>query len=58
VECRRENVTDERIGVGGKNSRSLHSAPPDFLPTLLALANVVRVSLRKGAIVDVASSVW
>jgi hypothetical protein len=63
VECRRENVTDERIGVGGKNSRSLHgalhgkpgqagqvhSATPDFLWTLMALADLIRLSLREGA---------
>jgi hypothetical protein len=26
VECRRENVTEEGLEVGGKNSRSVHSA--------------------------------
>src|SRR3984885_13631873 len=47
VRCRRENVADERIGVGGKNSRSVHSATPDFLWTLMPLADLMRLSLRE-----------
>ena len=38
------------------NRRSLHYAPPYFLSTLLALAILMRLSLQKGAYVDVASS--
>ena len=40
------------------NRRSLHYAPPDFLSNLLALAILMRLSLWKGAYVDVASSAW
>jgi hypothetical protein len=32
-----------------ENSRSLHYAPPDFLWTLVALANFMRLSLQKAA---------
>jgi hypothetical protein len=39
-----------------RNSRSLHYAPPDFLWNLVALANVMRLSLRKAAYVVVASA--
>jgi hypothetical protein len=38
--------------------RSLHYAPPDFLSNVLALAILMRLSLLKGAHVDVASSAW
>ncbi len=41
-----------------QNRRSLRFAPPNFLSTWLALAKVMRLSLRKGASVDVASSAW
>jgi hypothetical protein len=41
-----------------KNRRSLHYAPPDFLFNLIALAILMRLSLRKGAYVDAASSAW
>jgi len=34
------------------------SAPPDFLSSLWALASLVRLSLWKGAYVDVGSSEW
>jgi hypothetical protein len=34
------------------NSRSLPCAPPDFLLRLVALANFMRLSLRKAAHVD------
>jgi hypothetical protein len=37
-------TTDNRI-----NSRSLHSATPDSLSTLVALANFMRLSLLKAA---------
>ena len=33
----------------GKNRRSLHYAPPDFLLRVVALANFMRLSLRKAA---------
>ena len=36
-----------------RNRRSLHSAPPDFLLRVVALAEFVRLSLRKAAYVDV-----
>src|ERR1700719_3504475 len=39
-----------------RNRRSLHYAPPDFLWNLVALANFVRLSLRKAAYVVVASA--
>ncbi len=39
-----------------RNSRSLHYAPPDFLWNLMALANFMRLSLRKAAYVAVASA--
>jgi hypothetical protein len=46
VECRRENVTDERIGVGGKKLQVPPLRTPDFLWTLMALADLMRLSLR------------
>ena len=36
-----------------RNSRSLHYATPDFLSSLVALANFMRLSLRKAAYVAV-----
>jgi hypothetical protein len=38
-----------RWGLRGRNSRSLGYAPPDFLSNLLALANLMRLSLLKAA---------
>ncbi len=35
--------------MGERNRRSLHCAPPDFLSRLVALANFMRLSLRKAA---------
>jgi hypothetical protein len=40
------------------NSRSLHSAPPDFLWNVVALMHFMRPSLRKGAQVDLSSAAW
>jgi hypothetical protein len=34
---------------GKKNCRSLHYATPDFLSSLVALANFMRLSLKKAA---------
>jgi hypothetical protein len=40
--------SSENISTGGPlNCRSLHSAPPDFLLNLVALAKFVGLSLRK-----------
>ena len=44
--------------VGTENRRSLHYAAPDFLWNLVALANFMRLSLRKGADVVLASTAW
>jgi hypothetical protein len=41
---------------GPLNSRSLHSAPPDFLLSVVALMKRVRLSLRRAASVVVAGS--
>jgi hypothetical protein len=41
-----------------ENRRSLHSAPPDFLSRLVALANFMRPSLGKGAHADLFSEAW
>jgi hypothetical protein len=40
------------------DSRSLHYAPPDFLWNLVALANFLRPSLRKGAYAGLSSAAW
>jgi hypothetical protein len=41
-----------------ENRRSLHSATPDFLLVLVALANFMRLSLLKAAPVAVSSASW
>jgi hypothetical protein len=41
-----------------ENRRSLHSAPPDFLWKLVALVNIMRLSLKKGAHALVSSAAW
>jgi hypothetical protein len=41
-----------------RNRRSLHSATPEFLWKLVALANIMRLSLEKGAHVAVSSAAW
>ena len=38
--------------------RSLHCATPDFLLTLVALVNVIRPSLRKGAHAALSGAAW
>ena len=38
------------------NCRSLHYAPPDFLWSLVALSKFMRLSLRKGAHVDLSGA--
>jgi hypothetical protein len=43
---------------GRVNRRSLHSAPPDFLWRLLALASFMRLSLRKAAHAAMSSAAW
>jgi hypothetical protein len=40
------------------NSRSLHFATPDFLWDLVASANFMRLSLRKGAYAVLSSAAW
>jgi hypothetical protein len=40
------------------NSRSLHCAPPDFLWRLLALAYIMRPSLRKVAHAALSNVAW
>jgi hypothetical protein len=44
--------------MGERNRRSLHSATPDFLWKLVALANTMRLSLKKGAHVALSSAAW
>ena len=39
-----------------RNRRSLHYATPDFLSGLVALANFMRLSLRKAALAVIASA--
>jgi hypothetical protein len=46
------------LRAGGGNSRSLHYATPDFLWNLVALANVMRLSSRKGAQAALSSAAW
>ena len=41
-----------------KNSRSLHYATPDFLWNLVALSNLMRLSLRRAAHAAVSSAAW
>jgi hypothetical protein len=41
-----------------RNRGSLHSATPDFLLILVALANFMRLSLLKAAHADVSSAAW
>ena len=41
-----------------ENRRSLHCATPDFLWMLVALANIMRLSLRKGAHAVLSSAAW
>jgi hypothetical protein len=47
-----EFVAFIRGRVGKANCRSLHFATPDFLWSLVALNKCMRLSLRKGAHVD------
>ena len=42
----------------GFDSRSLHFAPPDFLCRLVASANFMRLSLRRGAFAVLSSAAW
>jgi hypothetical protein len=44
------------FALEGKNRRSLHYAPPDLLWRPVALMICMRLSLRRAAHVDVASS--
>jgi hypothetical protein len=41
-----------------RNRRSLHYATPDFLSRLVALANFMRLSLRKAAHAAVSRAAW
>src|ERR1700692_3291370 len=41
-----------------RNRRSLHYATPDFLWKLVALANIMRLSSRKGAHAALSSAAW
>jgi hypothetical protein len=40
------------------NRRSLHSATPDFLWNLVALTNIMRLSVKKGAHAALSSAAW
>jgi hypothetical protein len=40
------------------NRRSLHCATPDFLWKLVALANIIRLSLKKGAYAVLSRAAW
>jgi hypothetical protein len=42
-----------QVLVEGRNSRSLHFAPPDFLLNLVTLVKFMRLSLRKAAYVAI-----
>jgi hypothetical protein len=44
--------------MGPRNRRSLRYATPDFLSMLVALANLMRLSLRKAAHANVSSAAW
>jgi hypothetical protein len=41
-----------------ENRRSLHYATPDFLWKLVALANIMRLSSKKGAHAVLSSAAW
>jgi hypothetical protein len=41
-----------------ENRRSLHYATPDFLWKLVALANIMRLSIKKGAYAVLSSAAW
>jgi hypothetical protein len=57
VEMTKERVVMARnSGPGMGNRGSLHYAPPDFLWRAVALITCMRLSLRRAAHVDVASS--
>jgi len=46
------------LSVQGRNRRSLHFATPDFLLSLVASVDFMRLSLRKGARAAVSSAAW
>jgi len=46
------------LGAGRVNRRSLHYAPPNFLWNLVASANLMRLSLRRGAFAVLSSATW
>jgi hypothetical protein len=52
-------VTARKIQEGrGAHRRSLRSATPDFLSTVVALVHFLRPSLRKGAHGALSSAAW
>jgi hypothetical protein len=61
---RREFLSEKAQGLKSlrenwkQNSRSLHYATPDFLSNLVALANFMRLSLRKAAHGAMSSAAW
>jgi hypothetical protein len=46
------------VRTGKRNRRSLHYATPDFLSRLVALANIMRLSLKKGAHAVFSGAAW
>jgi hypothetical protein len=48
----------KHLTKGPLNRRSLRYAAPDFLLILVALANFIRPSLRKGAYAALSSAAW
>jgi hypothetical protein len=51
-------LAGEALATRETNSRSLHYAPPDFLWNLVASANFMRLSLRRGAFAVLSSAAW
>jgi hypothetical protein len=49
---------EQQVPIRLRSGQALHFAPPDFLWNLLASANFMRLSLRKGAHAALSSAVW
>jgi hypothetical protein len=49
---------EKHFQEGASTQRSLRCAPPDFLYKLVTLADIMRLSLKKGAHVASASAAW
>jgi hypothetical protein len=54
----RVRSVEKHFQEGASTQRSLHCAPPDFLYRLVALAGIMRLSLKKGAHVALSSEAW